>query len=242
MAHAIDEIGPVLTHEIARAFAGPKVDDALLALLGLQHPVEPRPAFGPDLVGELALKLDLGLRPKFQRDQLARLVPYAVGDIVSGNIQNAAVVEDAPGEDMRMRMARVVMIDGDPVEPCVEVLFDLPHQVADEAAQIGHLNGIFGGDDEAELVAVLPTTLDEGLAVGFVLQSRIGPAFLAITGDPIAFEIAQKGIGCLADGAAHLRAAGSALGPELDDLRLYYHAAGAEAADRIPLPAAAIAK
>ena len=75
----------------------------------------------------------------------------------------------------------------------------LPHQIAGEAAQVGHVDGVLGRDDEAELVAVLATALDEGAAVRLVLDGGIGAALLAIARDAIAFEIAQMGVGRLAD-------------------------------------------
>ena len=77
-------------------------------------------------------------------------------------------------------MAGVVVIDCDPVDLRVEVPFHLSHQVAGEAAQVAHLDGILRGDDEAELVVVLPATLDEGAAIRLIVERRIGPALLAV--------------------------------------------------------------
>ncbi len=91
------------------------------------------------------------------------------------------------------------MIDGDPVELRSEVLFHLPHQIAGEAAQVRHLDGILRCDDEAELVAVLPAAFDEGAAVRLVLKRRIGAALLAVARHPVAFKVAQMGVGRLAD-------------------------------------------
>ena len=51
-----------------------------------------------------------------------------------------------------------------------EVLLHLPHEVAGEAAQVAHLDGVFRRDDEAELMPVLPAALDEGAAVRLVLE------------------------------------------------------------------------
>ena len=93
------------------------------------------------------------------------------------------------------------MIDGDPVEARVEVLLHPPHQVAGEAAQNVQLDRIFRRDDEAELVAVLATALDEGAAVCLVLEGGIGAAPLAVARDAIAFEIAQMRVGRPADAA-----------------------------------------
>nr|WP_246722080.1 hypothetical protein [Methylosinus sp. H3A] len=106
----------------------------MFALLGEQHLVEPRQPLRRNFVRELRLKLDLALMAELQRDELARPVTNAMRDIVAGDIEDAAVVEHAPDDDVGVRMAGVVMVDGDPVETCVEVLLHLPHEVSREAA------------------------------------------------------------------------------------------------------------
>lgn len=142
---------------------------------------------------------------------------------------------------MGVRMAGVVMIDRDPVELRAKVGLHLPHQVAGEPAQVAHLDGILRRDDEAELVAVLPSALDEGAAVRFVLDGRIGTALLAVARHSVAFEIAQMGVGRLARRAAHLRAARAALRVELDHPRLDDDPARPEPrAAPVPAPSAAV--
>ena len=144
---------------------------------------------------------------QFPGHQFARPVTDAMGDVVAGNVEDAAVVEHAADDDVGVGMAGVVMIDRDPVELGAEVLFHLPHEVAGEAAQVAHFGGILGRHDEAELMTVLPAALDKGLAVRLVLERRIGAALLAVARHPVAFEVAQMGVGGLAHRAAHLRAA-----------------------------------
>ena len=168
-----------------------KVHDASFLLLGNQHPVEPGQALGVHLARQLAGQLQFGLRPKFQRHQFAGPVADAMGDVVASDVEDLAVIGKAPDDNVGMRMAGVVMIDGDPVELGTEVTFHLPHEVTGKAAQVAHLDGILRRDDQAELVPVFPPAPDEGAAVGFVLISRIGPALLAVAGDAIAFEVAQ---------------------------------------------------
>jgi hypothetical protein len=94
--------------------------------------------------------------PEFLGDQLARAMADSMGDRVASDAEDLAVVGDAPNDDVGVGMARVVVIDRDPVELGVEVLLYLPHEVAGEAAQIAQSCGVPGRDDEAELVAVLP--------------------------------------------------------------------------------------
>jgi hypothetical protein len=67
-----------------------------------------------------------------------------VGNIVAHNVENLAVVGEAPDEDVGVGMAGA------------EVLFHLVHEVAGEAAQVAQVGGVLGAGDEAELVTVLP--------------------------------------------------------------------------------------
>src|SRR5215467_12203937 len=118
----------------------------------------------------------------------------AVRDIISGDIEDTASLQHTADDDVSMRMAGVVVIDRNPVEARLQVLFDLAHQVSREASQIGHFIGVFGRHDKAELMPIFSTPLDERLAVSFVLKSRIGLPSLPVPIDPIAFKVAKVGI------------------------------------------------
>ncbi len=231
---------PVLADEVGASFSWPQIDDALISLLGDQHFIEPGQPLSVYLAHELAGDFDLTLMPQFQRDQFARPVADAMRDIVPGDVEDFAVIGDAPDDDVGMGMTGVVVVDRDPVEPCAQVLFHLAHEVAGEAAQIAHLAGVFRRDDEPELVPVLPAPLDEGAAVRIVLNAGIGAALLAVAGHSVAFEIAQMGIRNLANRAAHLRAARSALRVEFDYPRLDDDPPRAKPAGGVSLPAATI--
>jgi hypothetical protein len=77
--------------------------------------------------------------------------PDPVGDVVLGDDQVLSR-SSAPGHDMAVRMAGVeVLHDRDPVEPCAEILFHLPHHVAGEAAQVRQPIAILRRNDEPEL-------------------------------------------------------------------------------------------
>src|SRR6516225_325619 len=128
-----------------------------------------------------------------------------------------------PSNDVGMGMAGVVMIDRDPVEVCLQVLLHLSHEVARKSSQISHFTGILGRDNKAELMPIFTAPLDKGLAVGLVLESRIGLSFLAVPVDPIPFEIAKMGIDRPARRLGLLGAMRSPLPPlgvEPDDPRL----------------------
>ena len=195
----------VFAHEPGRSFPWPQVDHPLLPLFAQKHLVEPGQALGLDLVLQLGLEFDFTLVAQFPGDQFACPVADAMGDVVSGNVEDAAVIEDAADDDVGVGMAGVVMVDRDPVEPGGEIQLHLAHEVAGEAAKVGHFGGILWRHDETKLMAIFPAALHKGLAVGLVLEGGIGPAPLPIPGDPVPFEVTKMGVDC----PAHRRRASS---------------------------------
>ena len=129
----VDQEMPVGANRVALGGVRAQVHDAALLLLGDQHPIEAGQPLGVHLGCKLAGDIKLGLRPKFQRDQFARPVADAMGDVVARDVEDAAVVEHAPDDDVGVGMAGIVVIDGDPVELRSKVLLHLPHQIAGEA-------------------------------------------------------------------------------------------------------------
>jgi len=53
-------------------------------------------------IGELAGELMLGLISELPSDQFACTVAHPVGDGVAGDVENLAIVGDAPHDDVRM--------------------------------------------------------------------------------------------------------------------------------------------
>src|SRR3546814_4306865 len=56
---------------------------------------------------------------------------------------------------MDVRIVGVPMIDRDPIEIGAEIARHVVHQLAREGAQVRHVTGVLGRDDEAEMVSVL---------------------------------------------------------------------------------------
>jgi hypothetical protein len=94
---------------------------------------------------------------------------------------------------MDVRVVGVPVIDADPVELGAEVRLHLPHQLAGEGLEVGHLGRVLGRDDEAEVVAVVPGTIGECLGVGVLGLRSEQPGLLPIPGDPLAPEIGEVG-------------------------------------------------
>jgi len=135
-------------------------------------------------------------------------------------------------------MAGVVMVDRDPVEARFQIQFHLTHEVTGEAAKVSHFGDILGRDDEPKLMTIFPPPLHKRLAVGLVLERRIGLAPIAVTRNTIPFKVTQMGI----DGPAHCRAhlrppCATPLRIEPDHPRLDHHPPRPEAARGISLPA-----
>jgi hypothetical protein len=100
-----------------------------------------------------------------------------MGDIVTGDVEGLAVVRDAAQEDVGVRVTSVVVIDRDPVEPRPEVSFHLFHQIAGGLARVGEVHAVLGRNDEAELVPVIASPIEESTAVLHVTLGRIDLAF-----------------------------------------------------------------
>lgn len=123
-----------------------------------------------------------------------------MSDVVAGDIEGLAVLSDAPHDDMGVGVASVVMVDPDPVEPGPEVGLHLLHQIAGGLARIGKLLAVLGRDDEAKLMAVLASTLEESAAIFGLAIRRIDLSLLAVLGHAIAFQVPQVGIDRLGAG------------------------------------------
>ena len=101
-----------------------------------------------------------------------------MGNVVARDDEIAAALVLSPHDDVAVRVAGVVVVDGNPIEPGAEILLDLAHQAADEALQLVILGAILGRDDEAELMPVAIRALEKGLPICAIARSshRARPA------------------------------------------------------------------
>jgi hypothetical protein len=179
---------------------------------GIQHPllclrqngaIDAREALGRDLGLELGPQLPVGLRAELERCPLLGPQAHPVGDVVLGDDEVLALVIAPADEDVAVGVAGVEVVDRDPIEPGVKILFHLPHHVAGEGAQVGEPIAILGGNDEAELVAIPTAAFGERLAIGRVGLGAVEPTALVVPGRPLALQVANMGVG---RPAAHLQA------------------------------------
>jgi len=94
--------------------------------------------------------------------------------------------------------------DRDP-EAGPEIQFHPAHEVTSEAAKVSHLGGILRLHDEPKLMAISPAALHKRLAISLVLESGVGLAPLAVTGDPVPFKVTEMSVHGSAHRPAHLR-------------------------------------
>jgi len=88
-------------------------------------------------------------------------------------------------------MLGVPMIDGRPVERSAEILLHLADQIAGEAAQVRHLQGVVRRDDEAEMMAVILAAAGEILRVHFLATRTEQVRLFPIPGDALAAQIIE---------------------------------------------------
>ncbi|MET4297143.1 hypothetical protein ABIB06_000908 [Bradyrhizobium sp. LB8.2] len=90
---------------------------------------------------------------------------------------------------MDVRIVRVPVIDGHPIEPCAEIGLHLLGEVAGEGPEVGHLAGVLRRDDEPEMMAVVLAPFRESRAIGTVAAGIKHLRPLATPGHAIALQI-----------------------------------------------------
>ena len=83
------------------------------------------------------------------------------------------------------------MVDRHPVELCSQIHLHLTGEISSESPDVFHLGSVFRGDDETEVMSILPAALDEDFLVGMVaLGVKHGGSSL-ISGYALSLEIGQ---------------------------------------------------
>ena len=94
---------------------------------------------------------------------------------------------------MRMRVVGVPVVNGDPLQPGPQVLFQAAHQPPGVAAQVAELGGVLRRHDDPELVAIPRTGGNELGGISDLGLGSIGPARLTVPADAGPLPIAQVG-------------------------------------------------
>jgi hypothetical protein len=135
------------------------------------------PALRPDLNLQRMPDLAVASRPEFQGQELLHPRPHPLPDIVARS-DGILFIDSAPsGDDMNVGMLGVPVIDGDPVEAGAQFAFGVNHEIGREGFDVGEFVGIFGRDNEPEMMPVLRTPLSEGFVIDVIALSakHFGP-------------------------------------------------------------------
>src|SRR5690606_6648433 len=116
-----------------------------------------------------------------------------VSEIVSVDDKIIVQVILAPDDDMHMGMAGIVVIDRHPIEFRAKVGLDAAHQIAGVFGEVRKIGGIFGRNDEAELVAIILAAIKEGISISAIVGRRIKLAALTIVRGSVSLDVAQMG-------------------------------------------------
>ncbi len=125
------------------------------------------------LVPQTILNLQVGPGTKIESNQFRCPFAQALGDVIASDDQILVLIILTTNDDMTVRMASVVVIDGDPIEAGREILLHLRHQATGQRFQVFVFGAIFRGDNETELVAVPFGAVEEGLAIGTILFGTV---------------------------------------------------------------------
>ena len=137
----------------------------------------------------LCWNLALGSRAELERDPVSCALPKPFADVVTANDEVPSVVGSTPHEDVDVRVVGIPMVDRNPFQLRPEVAFGVLHEFTREGAHVRHLHGVFGRDDEPEMMPVFGAAFGERLSVR-VVRGRVEKAcVLAIAGHAFTLEI-----------------------------------------------------
>lgn len=90
-----------------------------------------------------------------------------------------------------MGIVGVPMVRRDPIELRAEILLHMPHKVAGEGSEVGHLRRILWRDDEAEMVSVAITALGKHLDAGVIGLGAEHAGLFPVTGHALALQVGK---------------------------------------------------
>jgi hypothetical protein len=155
-----------------------------------------------DLARTRALEVELGAGSKVEGGQLLGAGAHAVGDVLAIETDREAVAVDAADDDVRVRVVRVVVVDGRPVQTAPDVLLHLSHEPPDVGGHV-ELLAVLGREDEAELVLLTLHRPLEVLGVGGTVRA-VEVALRAVALDALPLDVPQVQRGAFQRGALHL--------------------------------------
>ena len=114
-----------------------------------------------------------------------------LSDIIAADDEVLSVIRAASNEDVDVWIVGVPVIDRDPIQPRAEIPLHVPHQLASESTEVGHLAGIFGRDREAEMMPVILAAFGKSLRIGGLRGGVEHARILPVAGYPLTLEISD---------------------------------------------------
>jgi hypothetical protein len=164
--------------------------------------VEGREAVLMHLAGTRALEIEQRARAEVQGGQLLGAGAHAVGDVLAVETDREAVAVDPADDDVRVRIVRVVVVDGRPVQTASDVLLHLGPEPPDVGRHV-ELVAVLGRQDEAELVLLSRQGPLEVVRVCGAVRT-VEVALRAVALDALPLDVPEVQRGALQRGALHL--------------------------------------
>ena len=92
---------------------------------------------------------------------------------------------------MGVGVPSVKVIDGKPVETCIEIMLHLRNQIADERLQIGNATAVLRRDNKTELMRVFVRAAEKSGCIGIIAHGGIEFSSLALARDTVAQNIME---------------------------------------------------
>jgi hypothetical protein len=170
----------------------PKIDHATMRRrVAGERPIQPGPAFRPDLGLQRMPDFSVGSGAELQSQQVLRPRPHSFTNIVPRDDQILAIAGPAPDNDMDVGMLCIPVIDGDPVETGSQIALGIGDEVARKSLDIRKFASVFGRDNELEMVPVAVAPLREGLMIGVIALGAEHPGLFAVLGHAVAAKIGK---------------------------------------------------
>jgi len=147
-----------------------------------------------DFGAEAGLDFVIGAGAEIECYEFCSALAHASAEVFPRYDEIPALVILASQDDVGMRMAGVVVVDGDPIELRPKILFDLKHEPSGQGLQNRVLDRILGGDYEAELMAVAIASIEETRPLGAIPLGVIEGARLSFSRNTIALQVSKVGL------------------------------------------------
>ena len=162
----------------------------------VRHPAEePAVDLGQPLLahhtGEAQLAVELADGPEFALDEPLGPLADTMANIPPRHDEIRSVLAASGDDEVGVRLGRVEVVGGDPVELRAEVPLHPGDEIARKSFQAREVGSVLWRHDDPELVPVAHAAFTEGVEIGLVARRVIDDRSLAIPARAVATDIAE---------------------------------------------------